>query len=466
MNQAIKRTVLAGQAAIDLWLKGKDEWNKWVADNPDADVDFWGVDFSVYRKATEVKDGETKYSLLIFSDYRFPNGSVSFNNAQFGEGYVSFNNAQFGKGHVSFCDAKFGEGNVSFCDAKFGEGNVSFCDAKFGKGNLSFCDARFGEGDVSFNNAQFGKGHVSFCDAKFGEGNVSFYEAQFGGGYVSFGEAQFGEGVVVFSEAQFEGNVSFYEAQFGKGHVSFNDAKFKNGEASFKGMMCDASFNFLNIVLHDTSITFKGSVFNAEVAIGGFHSPSPIDLRHVRFSHPLDLDGLSCDFITTGANRFRFKKAKVIEDASKFRCLKKFAKETDHQQQALDFYAKEMRSSYWYTLTGLKLALFYLYDWSSDYGRSVIRPLLGLYMIWGVSSSLYWFTKTEEEASPWSALLMSLSHSIPIYSGAREARSDSLDALYGVDIPDIVHVLTISQGILSGVFLFLIALAFRNMFRS
>ena len=35
-----KTLTLKGQQAIDLWLKGKDEWNSWVEEHKYANVDF------------------------------------------------------------------------------------------------------------------------------------------------------------------------------------------------------------------------------------------------------------------------------------------------------------------------------------------------------------------------------------------------------------------------------------------
>ncbi len=46
MADAEEREVLAGQDTIDLWQRGHDAWLAWVAENPAADIDFSGVDFS------------------------------------------------------------------------------------------------------------------------------------------------------------------------------------------------------------------------------------------------------------------------------------------------------------------------------------------------------------------------------------------------------------------------------------
>ena len=81
--------VLAGQDAIDLWQQGADAWNDWVAENPVADVDFSGVDF-------------TKYGGVSFEGFRFPKGKKDFSETVFGDGIVGFYGADFGDGDVRF----------------------------------------------------------------------------------------------------------------------------------------------------------------------------------------------------------------------------------------------------------------------------------------------------------------------------------------------------------------------------
>ena len=83
MADAAERAVLSGQDAIDLWQQGRDVWNAWVAENPVADIDFSGVDFS-------------KYGDVSFAGFRFPNGKKDFSETVFGDGDVSFSRATFG----------------------------------------------------------------------------------------------------------------------------------------------------------------------------------------------------------------------------------------------------------------------------------------------------------------------------------------------------------------------------------
>ena len=410
-----EKIVLKGDDAIALWKAGKDTWNQWAKENPEADVDFSDVDFSNRRK-----NGEP----ISFRKYVFPEGNVDFSGAQFGEGNVDFIAAQFGEGNVCFIGAQFGEGNVDFSGAQFGRGLVSFFDARFGKGDVSFIDAQFGKGDVNFRGAQFGEGNVNFSGAQFGEGNVNFSGAQFG-----------------------EGEVRFYGADW-KGGCIFDPSEVR----SLK------------------SLDFSSVSIEGDLSFGQFSTSCVIDLRHSKINRPIDLDRVDINYELESENwkKWPFHRAAKPHASTCFRRLKKLAKEADDHQRALDFYAKEMRSSYGHSLTGWKLALFFAYDKISDYGRSLLYPFLYLVLCTEVFGIIYWWKGTETTRCIYDGLTFSLGHAVPLYAGSREARTGNANALFGsIDkIPDYIHILTVGQGLICGVFLFLIALALRNHFRS
>lgn len=149
---------LVGVDAIELWKKGKDEWNRWSAQNPSFRVIFDNVDFTKYTSENN--------SYISFEGYIFPeNGDVSFNYAYFGGGGVSFRKAIFGGDIASFNFAIFGKGRANFSDAVFKSKKVSFFCAEI-EGisifeNVSFyCEVAF------FRMAKFG-GHADFSNLKF-----------------------------------------------------------------------------------------------------------------------------------------------------------------------------------------------------------------------------------------------------------------------------------------------------------
>ena len=89
------RTVLKGKDAAKLWHKGIVEWNLWVEENPDADVNFSNVDFSKLRPLC--RDG-----VLSFANFEFPKGNVSFAFARFGNGDVDFENVKTKCSYITY----------------------------------------------------------------------------------------------------------------------------------------------------------------------------------------------------------------------------------------------------------------------------------------------------------------------------------------------------------------------------
>ena len=342
---------------------------------------------------------------ITFDYYQFPaNGKISFNDARFGNSGASFRNAHFGDDEVSFDGAKFGDGGVFFHNTHFGMGGVFFDYAHFGAGESFFDGAKFGDGEVSFRHTQFGTGEVSFYAIKFGKGNVDFYGSRW------------------------KGNCIFFPR-------SLDNLK---------------------------SLSFRSCTFESEVTFGGFTNPVVIDLRYATFFRPIDLEDVTINFKTKPWKKW-FKKSVNSEDSACFRCLNQLAKEADNHQMAIDFFAKEKRSAYWRSLTKGTLLVYYLYDVVSDYGRSICRPFTGLVGAWLLFSLLYGCAGAQIKATGINAWIFSLANTLPFPLGSHATGMSSL--LAGGTIPDWVYVASIAQGLLSAIFIFLIGLAFRNLYR-
>ena len=124
--------VLEQNEAIKLFKQGRDAWNQWAKVNPEASVDFSGVDFTALAKVSK------NVSTIDFSGFFFPEG----------KGYVHFDNAIFGDEFISFRNTSFGDGNISFFNSKFVNGAISFRNATFGNGNICFRTTQFGDGSI------------------------------------------------------------------------------------------------------------------------------------------------------------------------------------------------------------------------------------------------------------------------------------------------------------------------------
>ncbi|MAJ00358.1 MAG: hypothetical protein CMH67_12380, partial [Nisaea sp.] len=279
--------VLKGQAAVNLWLDGKDAWNKWIAENPDAKVDFSRIDISIYGD-------------VFFAGFHFPtgNGGVTFERALFGDGDVTFERALFGDGGVNVENAEFGDDGIFFFNASFGKGDINFSNSTFGSKGVDFSHVKFGGGDVSFSGVSFGKGKIDFSHATCGTGHFAIKECSFGNGK---------------DKPKQKGAITFEHIDFG-GRFSFQNRK-ETGNIQF--------------------LSFNGCVFKTGVTLAAELTCVP-DLRGTIVTAHLDLDALTINAASREAG-----------DAPKYRRLKEMAERNRHHEAALRFFAGERRCMRW-----------------------------------------------------------------------------------------------------------------------
>ncbi|MEM6494181.1 MAG: pentapeptide repeat-containing protein [Pseudomonadota bacterium] len=445
--------LLKGEAAMALWRAGREGWNAWVSRNPIADVYF---DSQIF----EAQEDSFGNPLVDFSQYKFPEGNVSFVLANFGKGEVRFNHATFGKGDVNFSHANFGEGDVNFSHANFGEGDVYFGVARFGDGYVSFNSATFGEGIVLFTSAMFGEGDVIFDYVTFGEGNVDFVYANFDEGNLRFNETTFGKG-----------NINFRRSSFGSGKVSFDRCVFEGA----------AHFTSLQNVGECEVFSFEGCSFEKLFTFSNTGTMGcPLDLRRTKISHTPVVHDIKCEFATDPDPLGRWPTiAANREDSQRFRRLKELAVANRNHAKALEFHALEIQTARGHGTTFLQDLGQFLYWITSDYGRSVKRPLGWLFTVCILWAGLLWNLRQPVtsfpndvrerigEATPefWTALIYSASNMLSFIPTGRTARTQSEDLLFGGFVPEYIIALNGVQTVLSVILLFLLSLGLRNMFR-
>ncbi|TMO54247.1 DUF4097 domain-containing protein [Pseudoalteromonas phenolica] len=496
-----EKVVLKGQAAIDLWLQGRETWNKWVEENPVADVIFIGVDFRTYETVS-------------FNGYIFPEGLVDFSNANFGNGTTSFQRADFGKGQVSFTHASFDKGYVSFYCAKFGEGEVDFLGVSFGNGDVIFTGANFGNGNVHFQFARFGKGKVKFSGIELKSGYFNISEVKFGDGDLIFSHSSFASSGVSFARSEFgNGKVDFEKVLFGSGNVSFAGAIFKNNDLNFSGINVGGNFEFNDISGSSNikSLTFKFATFDGPVNFDRNTFNCVPDVTSTKFSHHFSLYNLSVNpkkrskwklphilieraifflFLAWFGERkkglckvlarkygIRFewlirREADNVNDVNSLIRLKELAEANKDHQLALNLHIEEIKCSRWLRTPWYKLIVEFLFQKCSDYGRSIFRPIIYLFIVCLAFASIYDSASSKKDA--WSdALLFSFSQMFSLIPSSKDARTESSRELYGtvvdgkviVDIPNYVFGLAGLQSIASIALVFLVGLALRNRFR-
>jgi hypothetical protein len=133
----------------------------------------------------------------------------------------------------------------------------------------------------------------------------------------------------------------------------------------------------------------------------------------------------------------------------------------------LDYFALELQARYQGKElgAGAKRRLVGLYRVLSDYGRGILRPFLWLVGLWELSAVVYWVLADGGWRVWDNALLLSAVNALPTLGAGSAARESSLEALYGSDIPNLVHVIAVVEGVIGLILLFLIALGLRNRFR-
>ncbi|MGB0938003.1 MAG: pentapeptide repeat-containing protein [Colwellia sp.] len=109
---------LSREKSVELWLKGKDEWNLWMKNHPDTYVDFNHVNFTPDSLASVAPDED----LAIYGKHHRYLKTISFEGYIFNGG-ADFTGANF-PSPTHFDDARF-EGEAKFTGAKFG-GEASF----------------------------------------------------------------------------------------------------------------------------------------------------------------------------------------------------------------------------------------------------------------------------------------------------------------------------------------------------
>lgn len=399
------RPTLKGQAAIDLWLQGRDAWNQWVDQNPEARIDFSGADFSRYRGCDNIPE-----YLWPFTRFRFPNGGVNFSYAKFGKGMVSFFGAQFGKGSVTFDKAQFGEGDVSFTGATF-------------------------------------KGRVFFIGTVLGDGQYYFE-------YTDFSDC------VIFNRLENAGAVQGLSFRF----TSFNGPLQFSALESFNCVI-DLIGTKTTHHISLAGLSCKMQTARPLKLIGCIaRLPGRRLLRRYGWI-PLSK---FLKWLTKDAKWLNKTTATDKDDAERFRRLKELAENNKDHSQALNFKAQEMQAARWHTSTGWDLVMEFLYQKLSNYGRSEWRPILGLAFFWVFFATIYAYCSNTLH-SFWeklaAALIFSAGQMLPYIPSARDARELPTILFHCGQLPGWVYAGTFLQNLLAVALFFLVGLALRNRFR-
>ena len=473
------------EESLALFRQGRAVWNTWAEErlaerrkleeaghwlensNPDkqndatrawhetATADFSGHEFKVADFSGFIFPGPALFRAADFS------GDAEFREAAF-LGYAGFSEATF-SGDAGFRKAAF-SGSAGFHKAAF-SGYAGFSEAAF-KGNAGFSEATF-SGDARFRKAAF-KGNAWFNKAAF-SGDAEFREAAFSD-YAGFRGTAF-KSYTEFHEANFSKMANFIQTDF-TGVTSFIRCHFEE-YASYRAAQVSRGFSL-------TQAWFK-------------QAP---DFTQARFAEPPELDAIHIEpqrGWPRGLADFKTLLKGDTDLAARWRALKRLAVAAHDHDRELLFWKGEVLARRW-SVDKPWHALFYfglLYDWLSDFGRSVVRPFiwwaLGLGLAWcyflSQRSGDRWLCDTGPGNTLTAALGLSLRNALVLPGSGSATRLDQIYAcLYGIHggpamtpaplparfqpvIPDAIAFAGVLQNLWSAVMLFLLFLALRNHFR-
>ncbi|MCW2309860.1 pentapeptide repeat-containing protein [Rhodobium gokarnense] len=431
---------------------------------------------SASRQSTSANTLSCVGAIIRFQDFLFP-GQTDFGSAKFsGDAHfysakfssvASFDSATF-RSNASFDSTTF-SGNAWFDSATF-RSSASFDSTTF-SGNAQFYSATFRD-IASFNRATFGSN--AWFDSTTFSGNAHFYSATFND-VASFNSATF-EGnawfdnatfssIAWFDSATFRGNALFGLSGF-DGNTSFDGAKFA-GEADFGAIDASRAFSLADTRFETRVPGFIQAHFTEALRLDNVSVPIPSPLTHRPFPD--------------------------TDDPARYRALARLAIQGhDHEQEMLffkglksaelllerePFWSRQFNRIYWMT---------------SDYGRSFVRPFSWLFATTWAFAGIY-LSKANpagdcQDVAFAKSAFLALANALPAISGAqRQSILKAYACLYPAkvdpakypdaatmeaavrhlppDIPVAVAYLGVFQTLLSVTFLFLIALALRNMFR-
>ena len=411
-----------------LFVQGVDAWNKWAREN-----EGWGVNFS-----NQVFD-VGKHNLL-FRDFVFP-GLVQFDNAEFvgNNDTVSFDKARFCGKRISFTGAKFDAPEISFNHSVFAEKTVVDFSSAIFNGYASFFRAEFHGHGAIFMGTNFNDYRTSFEETKFAVNNVSFANAKIGGDAIFDNSSWITPGTknhINFTNAECGGDFSMYGAEFnGPQSIRFNGLKVGRSLILDKTRFSVAP-DFRNLAverdvsMHDTEVEFK--------------------------THP---------------SKERKKWAENPEHVEMYRKLKSMAVEAKDHEREIEFFAMEERAKRGWRHGWLRYLPTLLYDKVSNFGRSLLRPFIGLAVTWVTSAVAFQWILTKALSPPkLESFLLSAIHLFPFFPWSRGTREDLIRAIIGAseNQPTFnawVEATAYAESFFALAFVFLIGLALRNRFR-
>lgn len=380
---------------------GSDQWNKWAEANKGQEVDFADIVNSALNS-------------ISFDSFIFP-GDVSF------KGKILDN--------TSFQSVIF-LGNVNFEGTNFHGSLTSFKFAMFTGESTNFSNAIFNNTDAVFTRAEFNCEEVLFIKSEFHGGSANFESVDFNDASVCFNSAKFIGGDALFAGARFSNSDAWFESAVFEHHADFSAVEF-SGAADFSSAIFKGPVN-LEMASFDIIPDFRRTTLSA----------------HFTFSNMFLNQNSSGDPIA----------------ADKLRRLKELAIASKDHERELAFFADELRATRINHKFGPRY-ISYLYEYCSDFGRSILRPFIGLLVTWLLFGIGYFLASTNPPNNLTEGLTLSAATLVPFVAASRATMADAREALFWPEASGWVNTAAFIEGFIGIIFIFLIGLALRNRFR-
>ncbi|MEL6738303.1 MAG: hypothetical protein AAFO28_05215, partial [Pseudomonadota bacterium] len=242
----------------------------------------------------------------------------------------------------------------------------------------------------------------------------------------------------------------------------------------------DRAFKNLRNVEKCAQFSFEGCSFEKLFTFSHVGKMGgPLDLRRTSLKHDVVVADICCDYKYRRSVLPWLTTAEHPEDSQRFRKLKELAVANRNHAKALEFHALEIQTARGNGTTWWQDGLQFFYWLLSDYGRSVVRPLIGIAVTVLAFAALFWDLRKDGRSVPpefeaqWcdiqpgllTALTYSFSNMLAFIPTGRTAKQQGEDFLFGKTVPDEIILLAGTQTVLAVILLFLLGLGLRNTFR-
>lgn len=357
---------------------------------------------------------------------------------------------------------------------------ADFSNQNFQGMSLNFSGFNFGD-YADFSNSKWG--YVNFEKCIFGE-SANFESTEWYGDkerailFFNFTHSQWGEGAnfqsskwigdgpsAWFHSSKWHGGANFSKSEFG--FIDFRDAVFM-GDVCFSEIICNYDFwmhsqtdesNAIHGMIDFSNATFKKSViFNNRIFKDATKFSGAIFINKVPTFHAAKLHQ------NTSFDNAQFPIPFGNNDNERaYRTLKLAFSKFQSSREESFFFRKEMAEES-KSANVINKPWYLLYKLTSNFGESIFRPMAWFLIIWIAYAWCYGFH--DENISPcinsgcsiqWGWLNYSFLQALPFSLESIKTFNDS--------IKNVNPIIIATQKILSSIFLFLIGLGLRNLFK-